>query len=136
MTSEDREAEIADYIAYLDSVLQSVIECVAPDVEVTALGFSQGVATVSRWVAASKPNLARVILWGGLLPPEFKDTSGLGGLLSQPLSLVVGDTDRYFPSSMIEAEVNRVNTLKIPVTVTRFPGGHAIDPQALIALTT
>lgn len=131
MTSEDRDAEIADYIGYLDTLLSELRGGLSPDVKVTGLGFSQGVATIARWVAASSPRLDQLIFWGGLLPPEFKETSQLGGLLAQPLSFVVGTTDRYFPESMVESEIQRLNELKIPVSVRRFEGGHAIDPTTL-----
>lgn len=131
MTSEDRDAEIADYIAYLDTLLAEVTAGLSPAVSVTGLGFSQGVATVSRWVAASSPNLAQLILWGGLLPPEFTTTPQLGGLLGQPVSFVVGRTDRFFPDSIAESEFQRLKDLKMPVTFTRFEGGHAIEPTTL-----
>jgi predicted esterase len=131
MTSEDRDAEIADYIGYLDTLLTEVRGDMSPDVTVTGLGFSQGVATVTRWVAASSPRLDKLILWGGLLPPEFTETSQLGGLLSQPISFVVGTSDRYFPETIVESEIQRLKGLKVPVSVTRFDGGHEIDPATL-----
>src|SRR6266513_3311805 len=52
MTREDREAEIDDYVAYLDAVYADVFESLdRARVTVHALGYSQGAATVSRWAA-------------------------------------------------------------------------------------
>src|SRR3954471_1991668 len=42
MTTEDRETEISDYIAYLDTLLGDLLPRIAPQAPVTALGFSQG----------------------------------------------------------------------------------------------
>src|SRR5881394_2158647 len=53
MTREDREYEIEDYITYLDRVANEEIERVAARVvppRLIVLGFSQGTATVGRWI--------------------------------------------------------------------------------------
>jgi dienelactone hydrolase len=52
MTREDREAEIADYVRYLDRALDAAAGrpgAAAPALGV--LGFSQGAATACRWAA-------------------------------------------------------------------------------------
>src|SRR5881628_153311 len=52
MTREDRLHEIDDYVRYLDALYREVLGRVeGPAARVTALGFSQGTATVSRWAA-------------------------------------------------------------------------------------
>lgn len=134
MTSEDRASEISDYIAYLDALAADLRAQVSPSAEITVMGFSQGAATVSRWVAASAPNLKRLILWGGLVPPEFTNSGSLGGLVAQPLDFVVGNTDRYFPGHIVESEVNRLNGLKIQYLLTQFEGGHVVDQETLRGL--
>ena len=47
MTREDRLNEIEDYVAYLDGLAE---ELGAARHRMTVLGFSQGVATATRWV--------------------------------------------------------------------------------------
>lgn len=134
MTREDRKAEIDDYVAYLDSLLTEIREKSSADVRVSSLGFSQGAATVSRWVAASRPSLMEVVLWGGLLPPEFADPESLGGLMSQPLRFVCGTEDRYINSGLAAAELRRMQLLGLPVQWIAYPGGHSIDPVSLVSL--
>jgi len=46
MTREDRLHEIDDYVHYLDALHTKIVPQGAT---VTALGFSQGTATVCRW---------------------------------------------------------------------------------------
>lgn len=131
MTSEDRQYEIADYVAYLDDLLAAIRPLVSPRADVTALGFSQGAATVSRWVAASRPSLARLVLWGGLVPPEFTDRQSVGGLGAQPLHFIVGNADRYFAADLVGLEIERLKALGLALEVQRFEGGHVIDSQTL-----
>lgn len=50
MTSEERESEIRDYVQYLNELYKHVIPQHFIG-KVAVLGFSQGVATASRWIA-------------------------------------------------------------------------------------
>ena len=134
MTTEDRENEIADYIGYLDSLVGHLAQQVSPQATVTALGFSQGAATVSRWVAASSPALRCLIIWAGLVPPEVPEKRSLGGLTNQPIQFVVGTEDRYFPPPVIENEIRRLTELRLDVHPLRFVGGHAIERTTLKGL--
>lgn len=134
MTSEDRETEISDYVAYLDALLAHLRPLLASDVRITALGFSQGVATVSRWVARSRPDITRLILWGGLVPPEIGDAASAAGLTGQPLFFVHGSTDKYFNAALIQSEMARLSRLGIAFTPTEFNGGHVIARETLEAL--
>ena len=73
MTREDREAEIGDYVTYLDRVATEVRHHLAgASPRIVVLGFSQGTATVSRWLASSEMRAEQVVLWGGLVPPELE----------------------------------------------------------------
>src|SRR5688572_28488069 len=72
MTREDRLAEIDDYVRYLDELHREVTaRQPRADARVTALGFSQGTATVARWLVHGTARIDRLVLWAGLLPPEI-----------------------------------------------------------------
>ena len=61
MTREDRLAEIADYVRYLDAVCQDVFKQLdRSQVAVHALGYSQGAATVARWTALGRAKVDRL----------------------------------------------------------------------------
>ncbi len=52
MTREDRDSEIADYVEYLDALFDEVASDAANGgARVNVIGFSQGAATATRWVA-------------------------------------------------------------------------------------
>ena len=71
MTREDRLAEIADQQYYLDRVWSHFQNQLAPDTQFHLLGFSQGTATLWRWLQHSRPEAASITFWCGGIPQEF-----------------------------------------------------------------
>ena len=136
MTREDREAEIADQVVYLDAVLAATRAPLAGDGDaaVVALGFSQGVATVSRWAVASETRLARLVLWGGRLPPDLELPALRERLAGAPVILVSGATDVFVPPEKLAEERARLEGAGIAASVLSFTGGHEIEAQPLAAL--
>ena len=51
MTREDREAEIEDYVRYLDALTDELMGSIPPLPRIQVHGFSQGAATAARWAA-------------------------------------------------------------------------------------
>jgi predicted esterase len=127
MTREDRLHEIDDYVRYLDGVYATL----APrQARVTALGFSQGTATVCRWVALGSSRVDRLILWGGEVPPDLD----LERLHAARLTLVFGTRDQFFTPKIIAATESRLREHKIAYELVPFEGGHEIDEATLRGL--
>jgi predicted esterase len=135
MTREDREHEIADYVAYLDALAAHLREGSAARAEarIIALGFSQGAATVSRWVARGRTDIAHVVLWGSgvahdleLRPDLFRGAS---------LTLALGDADPHISHQRVEREDRRLRDAGLRYRLLRYDGGHRIKPATLAALT-
>lgn len=122
MTREDRDSEIADYVEYLDSLYDEL----ETSATVNVLGFSQGAATATRWIAHGKSRIGRLVLWGGLMPPETDLKHGAASLRHVPLTYVIGTTDHYVTDEMIAAERGRLDTAQVPYHLIRFEGGHVI----------
>ncbi|HEX3866627.1 MAG TPA: hypothetical protein VHV78_07720, partial [Gemmatimonadaceae bacterium] len=96
MTREDRASEIADYVEYLDALHDDVARAAAArGAPLVLVGFSQGAATASRWVEHGRVKVDRLILWGGLLPPEIDLSRGHAALRSTKLTYVLGSRDQY-----------------------------------------
>jgi predicted esterase len=132
MTREHREHEIADYIEYLDNLVQHVAGDVAPDVRITAFGFSQGCATVSRWAARGRTRVHRVILWGSGLPPELEPSPAL--FRGAELVVAVGDADQHVSDAGIARQEARLRDGGMPYRLVRYAGGHRVEAQALAVL--
>ncbi len=135
MTAEDRLAEIADYVGYLDKLYDEVFASIPrAKARVTVLGFSQGVATACRWLAAGRAEADRVILWAGMLPPEL-DARGAARLVrSEPLTMVVGRSDHFATADVVATEEARLLGLGVPSRTVWFDGGHEVVTGPLLEL--
>jgi predicted esterase len=129
MTRMDRENEIADYVEYLDAVY---LETIPISSNVTVLGFSQGVATASRWIAKGTSRIDRLIAWAGQLPPDVDPSVYLK--LSGGVTLVVGSADEYAPWIAEGNNGKRLEAAGITPTALSFDGGHRMDRLTLDAI--
>lgn len=136
MTREDRMNEISDYVAYLDSLYKHVIQTVGGGlVRVRLLGFSQGAATVCRWIELGAVEAHHLILWGGFVPPEL----GLDGntrLGKLKLSIVAGDADAMADKERMAQEEARLESSGLDYQIIRFEGGHHLDKKVLSELAS
>ncbi|MDB4915608.1 MAG: Esterase/lipase [Gemmatimonadetes bacterium] len=135
MTREHREAEIADQITYLDRLMLELrhhLSGASP--RIVVLGFSQGTATVSRWLGAGNVRVDQMVLWGGQTPSELEMVAWSNRLQDAKLTFVVGDADEYVTPKIVAREVERLSTAGIAFSLQRFSGGHVIDADALAIL--
>ncbi len=131
MTREDRENEIADYVDYLDNVWRETSQGAA---RVTALGFSQGVATAARWIAMGKSRIDRFVAWAGQIPPDVDPSAfaKLGG----GLTMVSGTTDDLASWIAEGDHAERLAAVGITPRVLTFDGGHRMDRLTLEAIAS
>jgi predicted esterase len=131
MTREDRRSEIADQITYLDALYATLFRDVAREaVRVTVLGFSQGAATVSRWLAHSTVRVDRVICWAGAIPDDVSLAAD-SALARAVLVMVVGSRDQYATAARIAAQEAALNEAGKSFTRFEFDGGHRLDDTVL-----
>jgi predicted esterase len=136
MTTEDREAEIRDYIGYLDGLRSSFIRRrtpAQPPREVIS-GFSQGTATASRWAAASDHCFDTMILWGGTVAHDITEQGVERIRQIRRRVIVFGDSDRYASEERIVKEMSLLDDRRIPFELIRFNGGHRVDRQTLAGI--
>ena len=132
MTREARETEISDNVDYLDAVYQQIQARTGKDaMGVTAMGFSQGTATVCRWVGRGSVRPARVVLWGGPLLPDEELAEVAERLAETRFTLVVGTRDRYVDAAALQREIGRFKAFRIPHDLITFDGGHRLDGGTL-----
>lgn len=126
MTRMDRENEIADYVDFLDAVWGETASGAA---RVTALGFSQGVATACRWVANGKSRVDRLVAWAGQLPPDVDPS--VYAKLPGGVTLVAGTTDEYAAWIAEGNHDARLVAAGLRPRVVTFDGGHRMDRLTL-----
>ncbi|QNE39122.1 phospholipase [Hymenobacter sp. NBH84] len=131
MTREDRLTEIEDYVAYLNQLSDTILAQCAPDAQVLVLGFSQGAATVSRWLAHAPFRAARLVLWAGAFPPDM-DLSVAARLLRQvPVTLVCGTQDEYVTDEAVAQQQEALHGLGVEPEIIWFEGRHQLDRVVL-----
>lgn len=131
MTKEDREDDIVDYVNYLDMVYEEVMQSLPlKDVKVTVLGFSQGTATVCRWIASKKRSLDHLILWAGMLPSDIE----LAAFTGFKIYFVAGDADEFIGKEQVAETEKLLASKKLSYEMIRYQGKHEIDEPILLAL--
>ena len=130
MTREDRLHEIDDYVRFLDGVYAKLA---LPRARVTALGFSQGTATVCRWVALGSSRIDRLIVWGGDVPPDLDLAQDriAERLRTSHLTLVYGTRDELFTPKIVAATESRLRNHNILYALYPFEGAHELDEATL-----
>lgn len=133
MTSADRLTEIADQAAYLDALLAHLVAVCPPDVRMTVLGFSQGTATVSRWLAGRSDGWRphRLILWAGDFPADIEVTAAQRLLQELPVVLVSGELDGYVGPEKLQKQAETLAAYGAQVTTRSFEGNHTLHPPLL-----
>jgi len=135
MTREDRDAEIADQARYLDLVYEEVFTTIdRARVRLWVLGFSQGVATVARWVARGKIAPDRVVLWSGMIPPELDANAARALHARAPVTVVIGSTDEFATPKILAIQEARLRELGVAFRTQHFEGGHDIIDAPLLEL--
>lgn len=124
MTRVDREAEIEDYVRYLDALAARVLGAAGRRTKTVALGFSQGVHTAARWAALGSTPIDELVLWGAYLPGDLVVGEGL----RRPrLTLVFGDEDPTADPGLAAEQDERLAAAGIEPRRVVAPGGHRVD---------
>ena len=132
MTREDRLGEINDYVNYLDALYAHICGRVnRADVEVHALGFSQGVATVCRWVATGSATVDHLTVWAGFVPPDLDLEASQERFQSLRLLVVAGTRDEYAAPEQVAEHEARLRSHRIACRLVTFDGGHHLDGDVL-----
>jgi predicted esterase len=131
MTREDRLSDIEDYVEYLDALhahISAQMEGATP--LFTVLGFSQGVATVSRWLERTQVHVDRALLWGGIMPADI-DLAAAPALRAARLMSIAGTADEHAPPELLAAQKARLAASGITIDDVSFNGSHRIDREVL-----
>ena len=131
MTREDRLNEIKDYTNYLDSLyLHLGLDKFKG--QITALGFSQGASTLTRWLDATTHRIDRAIVYAGEVAPELLPLKENSGLKRTKNYYVCGRQDEYFTPAALDAVKSAYHPLNF--TEVFFEGRHEINVDALRGL--
>ena len=122
MTRQDREAAIADNIAYVDRAIEATLE-VSPSLTglvppIVWVGFSQGVGMAYRAALSGSRKGAAVIALGGDVPPDVDVAH------APPVLIGVGVHDTWYTVEKARADAARLAAAGVSHEVVTFDGGH------------
>lgn len=138
ITREDRHHEIHDFLAYLNSLYDLILNGRdATEFRITLLGFSQGAATACRWLNADYIRADRLILWAGYFPNGLTEIIPPAKLTDVDCHYVYGRQDEYFAQiDDVENYLRRLQTDVPNLKLTAFDGSHRVEPKVLKMLLT
>jgi len=133
LTREDRDAEISDFVNYLNTLYDQLLagQPSAP-LHITVFGFSQGAATACRWIDNGHIHVDRLILWAGYFPNGLADLITPTRLAAVETHYVYGTQDELI-QRLPDADtyIDRLKTAVPTLLVTTYAGGHRVEPAVL-----
>jgi len=126
MTKEWREEDIRLNTLSLDLLHEEILKEHQPE-RITVIGFSQGGATASRWLAHSKISCDHFISWASVYPPDLALEEHTN--LAKKNSFVLGTEDEFFPPADQEKLIADYESRGIHTV--RFNGNHDIHSETL-----
>lgn len=135
MTRDDRQHEIDDQIGFLNQLAGNILAHCPADAHITALGFSQGTATVGRWLAQAPFRPAHLVLWAGGFPPDIAPDAARRLLQGLPLTLVVGSQDEYLAPALVAQQLAHLRQLGGTPALLTFDGPHGLNQEILAQIS-
>jgi predicted esterase len=147
MTSTERDAEIRDYVRYLDRVARTVEgtghvsqgtdqrkkrspQGIGRPLRRLVFGFSQGVHTASRWAVLGRTRIHTLVLWGASLPPDLPARAA-DRLKDARVVLVRGEEDTLRKPEEEARDEAWLKASGIQIRILTHPGGHEVVPALL-----
>lgn len=134
MTKGDRLDEIEDYTDMIRSLYDLYKPLLSENVEVTLLGFSQGVATQWRWMLKAQPEIKNIVNWAGLFPDDLDYSLHQEYLKDKQLHFAYGTEDPFLKTKHIEWMEKEVEKIGLSSESHTFEGKHVMDRAALLKL--
>lgn len=131
MTSHERELAIKNNHSYLDQLIGGLLDQYQKTPKINILGFSQGVATATRWASHWSGQIDHFILWAGGFAHDLNLPSSQDKFSTTKFFSVLGDQDEFVNSQILKKQEELENALGVEMTKIKFSGGHIIDSEVL-----
>ena len=129
MTKEERFDEINDHCLYLEQLTDLITKQAHQKCKIKIIGFSQGTATVSRWILKTKYKIDILILWGGRIAFDFNFSLYKEKHSETKNYVVFGKEDEFYSQEDIQSYRNELSDFK--TEWISYNGGHTIDAKTL-----
>jgi predicted esterase len=137
MTRDDRDAEISDYVGYLNQLYDTVLKDYdTKNLKINLLAFSQGNATIMRWLNDGHIRCDKLVLWAAYFGKGIDDVISPQKLKNTAIDFVYGSRDEYLIQIDLPKYVAEVQTALPHARVFEFEGNHVIDVPTLRLITS
>ena len=130
MTREDRLHEIEDQLQYLENLHQHLKEQLFPNTKWHLFGFSQGVATVWRWLLQGTLRPASLTICCGVLPRESSPLLE-NKLKDLPLCKIYALKDEFIPVGKAKEHAEKVANAYPQTQNLAVDGPHELHSQMM-----
>lgn len=131
MTKENRLDEIEDYCRYLSQVYAAYRTALPADVKIVLFGFSQGCATVLRWIFQDRPEFQALVLWAGMIPEDLDYNTMTELWTTRPIYYIYGTEDQFITPERLVQFQSFFEDKQLPVLERKFVGSHTVDRPTL-----
>lgn len=131
MTREDRLDEIADFVLFLNALREKIGWEKSAQAKIIYFGFSQGVATMMRWLSDSAPRVDYLLLWAGGLPDDILYAHRRDYFSQTSAHFFMGDEDPYIREQDIEEKKPLFFSTGMRLQLHSYAGGHKMDEEVL-----
>ena len=132
MTKEARELDIRENTLMLDQLHTHLQQQFQPK-RIVVIGFSQGGATATRWIANGNIRPDAFISWASVFPPDVAFPE-LSNEFPHNRTFVLGTDDPFFDETATSESVKAYEQLGF--RTVRFEGGHDLDAPLIEQLLT
>jgi len=133
MTKEDREKDIVNYCKQLNQIEELFIHKLAKETQTIFLGFSQGAATISRWMSVEQKSCDRLYLWAGKMAHELKAQEF--NPLFKKAELIFGDQDQFYSEEQALNYAQNLAENGFEIDLVKYKGEHNINQLQLLKIT-
>lgn len=130
MTKHDRELDIENNLHYLETLVKTELaEISMTDKKIIVLGFSQGAATASRWIAHTDYKIDNFLVWGGMVAHDID--SIFYKKMKDKITLFYGDEDEFISEEGLKTSFMKLEKLGISPKLIPYKGSHKIYTEVL-----
>ena len=132
MTKLDKEKDIEDNISFIKTLYSNIVDEIGhSNFKLNTLGFSQGGATLVRWIMSNNITIDSLILWGSDVPKDCLTEEKKSRWSSIDVKLVIGNQDEYINEENKQKVIDLINSYGLKYELVEYEGSHKIIEKEL-----
>ena len=132
MTKLDKEKDIEDNISFIQTLYSNAVDEIGhTNFKLNTLGFSQGGATLTRWIMSNNITVDSLILWGSDIPKDCLTEEKKSRWSSIDVKLVIGNQDEYINEENKQKVIDLISSYGLKYELVEYKGSHKIIEKEL-----